>query len=96
MDTRPLPTSFVPDLPVTERVARFLLAQSAPRLHFELVEPNAVRRAVSAYFAGHTLQDALERRQEMLDHETARVQLVRDYLIQATGLAALALVESGG
>ena len=62
MDTRPLPTSFVPGLPITERVARFLLAQSAPRLHFELVEPNAVRRAVSAYFAGHTLQRSEERR----------------------------------
>lgn len=74
-----------------EKIARRILAQRMHEFRYDLVEPNAVRRALGASVAGHLLPDVLARRDQVLADEVVRVREVLRHLVEVTGMARLVL-----
>lgn len=89
-----LPADWCPGLPAEERLARLLLDQRMPEMCFHLVDDDEVRASLARIFAGHHLQHEIDRRDVLLEEETAVVHTVVGYLAEVTGLA-LAELECG-
>jgi hypothetical protein len=86
-----VPVDWCPGLPPAERIARLLLDQRSPDLCFHLVDPDLVRAGLARRWPGHILPDVIVRRQQLLDEQTALVRTALGYLVDATGLALVAL-----
>jgi hypothetical protein len=86
-----LPTTWCPDRPPAERVARLLLNERAPELRYDLVDAETARAWLAQRWPGHVLPDVMSDRDRLLDDETVRVRVVLGYVLQVTGLAQLTL-----
>lgn len=86
-----VPADWCPGRPAAERLARLLLDQRHPELCFHLGDPDEVRFTLAKVHAGHSLQDTIDRRRWLLDEQVELVHMTLGYLVDATGLALLAL-----
>lgn len=87
---------FLPELPLAERVARHVLAQSYRLWRYDLVDEVELRRALSETLAGHVLQGTIDARAEVLEVEVQRVAVVIAVVSDYVGLAELEVGGDGG